>query len=52
MELPIAVYTARQVAHWISGPPDDRPAFECYRRTVGKMPEFDMGIGKSTQITI
>ena len=52
MELPFAVYTARQGARWISGPAGDRAALEGFRRTVGKMPEFDMGIGKATQITI
>ncbi len=52
MELPFAVYTVRQGARWISGTAGDRAALEGFRRTVGKMPEFDMGIGKATQITI
>jgi hypothetical protein len=43
MELPFAVYTARQGARWISGLTGDRAAIEGFRRTVGKMPEFDMG---------
>jgi len=43
MQLPFAVYTARQGARWISGPSDDRAALERFRRAAGKMPEFDMG---------
>jgi hypothetical protein len=43
MELPFAVFTARQGARWISGPTGDHAALEGFRRAVGKMPEFDMG---------
>jgi len=43
MQLPFAVYTARQGYGWASGLEHGQTALECYRKALGKFPEADYG---------
>lgn len=43
MELPFAVYTARQGYAWQSGIEYGIQKLELFRKAIGKMPEFDFG---------
>ena len=43
MKLPFAVYTAREGYQWISGLDAGLARLEQFRRSIGKLPEFDFG---------